>query len=160
MWQSHGVRDVTFVTDPRYDMIWRASMTAEATSTLPVHLPATPGYREATTVFDTLAPVQPDEAVIADSASSVAAAITRARSRGLHVEVLSTGHASAMADPMHGALLVRTVPSGPVEVDPRTRRARIPAGTRWGAVAEAAARYGLGAMHGSSADVGVVGYLL
>jgi len=135
-------------------------MTAEATSTLPVHLPATPGYREATTVFDTLAPVQPDEAVIADSASSVAAAITRARSRGLHVEVLSTGHASAMADPMRGALLVRTVPSGPVEVDPRTRRARIPAGTRWGAVAEAAARYGLGAMHGSSADVGVVGYLL
>jgi len=141
-------------------MIWRPSMTAEATSTLPVHLPATPGYREATAVFDTLAPVQPDEAVIADSASSVAAAITRARSRGLDVEVLSTGHASAMADPMRGALLVRTVPSGPVEVDPHARRARIPAGTRWGAVAEAAAQYGLGAMHGSSADVGVVGYLL
>jgi hypothetical protein len=63
-----------------------------ATSTLPVHRPGTPGYREA-----------------------------RA-----------------------GVLLVRTVPSGPVEVDPQTRRARIPAGTRWGAVADAAAAYGLG----------------
>jgi hypothetical protein len=135
-------------------------MTAEATSFLPVHTPATPGYREATAVFDVLAPVQPDEAVIADSVSSVAAAIARARARGLGLEVISTGHASAMADPMTGALLVRTVPSGPVEVDPHTRRARIPAGTRWGAVAEAAAQYGLGAVHGSSPDVGVVGFLL
>jgi FAD/FMN-containing dehydrogenase len=98
--------------------------------------------------------------VIADSADSVAAAVTRARSRGLDVEVISTGHASSMADPMGGALLVRTVPSGPVEVDPQARRARIPAGTRWGAVAEAVAPYGLAALHGSSPDVGAVGYLL
>lgn len=135
-------------------------MSVEATSGLSVHMPDTPGYREATAVFNTFAPLQPDEAVIADSASSVAAAIGRARSRDLDVEVISTGHASSMADRMSGALLVRTVPSGPVEVDPRARRARIPAGTRWGVVAEAAAQYGLAAMHGSSGDVGAVGYLL
>src|SRR5580698_5941838 len=135
-------------------------MTIDATSTLRVHMPGTPGYREATAVYNTFAPVQPDEAVIADSVSAVAAAITRARSRGLDVEVISTGHASSLADQMSGALLVRTVSSGPVELDPRTRRARIPAGTRWGAVAEAAAQYGLGAIHGSSSDVGAVGYLL
>src|SRR5580658_7592515 len=135
-------------------------MTIDATSTLCVHMPGSPGYREATEVYDLFAPVQPDEAVIADSVSSVAAAITRARSRGLGVEVISTGHGSSIADRMSGVLLVRTVPSGPVEVDPRTRRARIPAGTRWGAVAEAAAQYGLGAVHGSSPDVGAVGFLL
>jgi FAD binding domain len=135
-------------------------MTAETTSTLPVYLAGTPGYREATAVYNTFAPVQPDEAVIADSVSVVAAAITRARSRGLDVEVISTGHASSLADRMSGALLVRTALSGPVEVDPQTRRARIPAGTRWGAVAEAAAPYGLGAVHASSPDVGAVGYLL
>jgi FAD binding domain len=135
-------------------------MSVEATSTLSVHMPGTSDYREATAVYNLFAPVQPDEAVIADSVGSVAAAITRARSRGLDVEVISTGHASSMADQMSGALLVRTVPSGPVEVDPQTHRARIPAGTRWGAVAEAAAQYGLGAMHGSSPDVGAVGYLL
>jgi FAD/FMN-containing dehydrogenase len=135
-------------------------MTIDATSTLRVHMPGTPGYREATAVYDLFAPVQPDEAVIADSVSSVAAAITRARSRGLSVEVISTGHGSSIADRMSGVLLVRTVPSGPVEIDPQTRRARIPAGTRWGAVVEAAAQYGLGAVHGSSPDVGAVGYLL
>jgi hypothetical protein len=135
-------------------------MAVEATSTRPVHMPGTPGYREATGVYNLFAPVQPDEAVIADSVSSVTAAITRARSRGLDVEVISTGHASSMADQMSGVLLVRTVPGGPVEVDPQTRRARIPAGTRWGAVAEAAAAYGLGALHASSPDVGAVGYLL
>jgi hypothetical protein len=135
-------------------------MSVEATSTLSVHMPGTSDYREATAVYNLFAPVQPDEAVIADSVGSVAAAITRARSRGLDVEVISTGHASSMADQMSGALLVRTVPSGPVEVDPQAHRARIPAGTRWGAVAEASAQYGLGAMHGSSPDVGAVGYLL
>ena len=135
-------------------------MTVEATSTLPAHIPGTPGYGEATAVFNIFAPVQPDEAVIADSVNSVVAAITRARSRGLDVAVISTGHASSMADRMSGALLVRTVASGPVEVHPEARRARIPAGTRWGAVAEAAARYGLACLHGSSPDVGAVGYLL
>jgi FAD/FMN-containing dehydrogenase len=135
-------------------------MTVEATSTLSVHGPGSRGYGEATAVYNLSAPAQPDQAVIADSVSSVAAAIAWARSRGLDVEVISTGHGSTMADRMSGALLVRTAPSGPVEVDPRTRRARIPAGTRWGAVAEAAAQYGLGAIHGSSSDVGAVGYLL
>ena len=135
-------------------------MAIEATFTLPVHTPDTPGYREATAVFDLSAPARPDEAVIADSADLVAAAVARARSRGLGVAAISTGHASAIADQMSGVLLVRTAPGGPVEVNPQTRRARIPAGTRWGAVAEAAAKYGLGAVHGSSPDVGVVGYLL
>jgi FAD binding domain len=135
-------------------------MTIDATSTLRLYMPGSPGYREATAVHDLFAPVQPDEAVIADSVSSVAAAITRARSRGLGVEVISTGHGSSMADQMSGVLLVRTAPSGPVEVDPQTRRAPIPAGTRWGAVVEAAAQYGLGAVHASSSDVGAVGYLL
>ena len=135
-------------------------MTVEAASTLTVHVPGSAGYREATAVYDLLAPALPDEAVIADSVGSVATAVARARSRGLDVEVISTGHASSMADPMNGVLLVRTVPGGPVEVDPGTCRARIPAGTRWGAVAEAAAQHGLGCLHGSSADVGAVGYLL
>jgi hypothetical protein len=135
-------------------------MNAEATSTLSVHLPGSLGYSDATAVYNLAAPVQPDEAVIADSVSSAAAAISRAQSRGLDVEVISTGHMSSMADRMSGVLLVRTVPGGPVEIDPQAHRARIPAGTRWGAVAEAAAAYGLGCVHGSSPDVGVVGYLL
>jgi hypothetical protein len=83
-------------------------VTVEATSALSVYLAGTPGYGEATAVFTTFAPAQPDEAVIADSVSSVAAAITRARSRALDVEVISTGHASSMADPMSGRRQVIT----------------------------------------------------
>ena len=33
-------------------------MTVEASPTLPVYMPATPGYRKATAVFDTFAPMQ------------------------------------------------------------------------------------------------------
>jgi hypothetical protein len=42
-------------------------MSVEATSTLSVHMPGTSDYREATAVYNLFAPVQPDEAVIADS---------------------------------------------------------------------------------------------
>jgi hypothetical protein len=162
MLTANGARDAASVVNaPPHQSSGDRPMTVAATSAaLGVHVPGSRGYREATAVYNLSAPIQPDEAVIADSARSVAAAIARARSRGLDVEMISTGHASSMAGQMDGALLVRTVPSGPVEIDPRKRRARIPAGTRWGAVAEAAAHYGLGAMHGSSADVGAVGYLV
>lgn len=45
-------------------------------------------------------------------------------------------------------------------MDPQARTARIPAGAKWADVLEAIAPHGLGAPHGSSGDVGVVGYLL
>ena len=47
-----------------------------------------------------------------------------------------------------------------VKVDPTRRRARAEAGVLWQEVVEPAAAYGLSALHGSSPDVGVVGYSL
>jgi FAD/FMN-containing dehydrogenase len=47
-----------------------------------------------------------------------------------------------------------------VRVDPATRRARVPAGSLWIDVVQDAAPHGLAALHGSSPDVGVVGYSL
>ncbi|AWK10978.1 oxidoreductase [Streptomyces spongiicola] len=117
-------------------------------------------YEAATRVFNLFAPVAPAAAVTARSTAEIRAAVTRARARGLGVRVHTTGHASATARPMRDALLIRTEPAGGVEIDPRRRIARIPAGTRWGAVVEAAAPYGLAAPHGSSPAVGAVGYLL
>jgi FAD/FMN-containing dehydrogenase len=61
---------------------------------------------------------------------------------------------------MHGALLIRTRLDGGVDLDVERRTARVPAGTRWGEVIDAAAPYGLAAPHGSSPLVGAVGYLL
>ncbi|MEU8521248.1 FAD-dependent oxidoreductase [Streptomyces sp. NPDC048577] len=117
-------------------------------------------YEAATRVFNLFAPVTPAAAVTARSTEEIRAAIAHARAHGLGVRVHTTGHASATARPMEDALLIRTEPDGEVAVDPRRRIARIPAGTRWGAVVEAAAPHGLAAPHGSSPTVGAVGYLL
>jgi FAD/FMN-containing dehydrogenase len=47
-----------------------------------------------------------------------------------------------------------------VQIDPTRRRARAEAGVLWQEVVEPASEYGLSALHGSSPDVGVVGYSL
>ena len=87
-------------------------MIVEATSTLPVHMPATPGYREATAVFDTLAPVQPirrDRGVGQPGGRLDRVGTLRRSRRG----GISTGHASAMADPMRGRCSCERFPAAP-----------------------------------------------
>ncbi|MER7048099.1 FAD-binding protein [Streptomyces jumonjinensis] len=123
-------------------------------------LPGEAAYDEARQVFNLHAPVSPAATVTARTADEVRAAVRLAGERGLAVRVQSTGHGSATARPMDGALLIRTRIREPVAVDVRRRVARVSAGTLWGAVVEAAAPHGLAAAHGSSPTVGVVGYLL
>ncbi|MFI7057935.1 FAD-binding oxidoreductase [Streptosporangium canum] len=125
-----------------------------------ISLPGDAAYDAATQVFNLAAPARPVAAVTAHTIDQVRNAIRHAESEGLQVRVHTTGHASAATRPMDGAVLIRTELGGAVEIDARSRVARVPAGTRWGAVAEAGAPYGLAAPHGSSPTVGVVGYLL
>jgi FAD/FMN-containing dehydrogenase len=47
-----------------------------------------------------------------------------------------------------------------VEIDAGARRARVEAGALWEDVVEPAAEHGFVVLHGSSPDVGVVGYTL
>ncbi|MGW4065081.1 FAD-binding oxidoreductase [Amycolatopsis sp. NPDC004747] len=117
-------------------------------------------YAAATAVFNLAAPVYPAVATTARTAGRVRAAVRWARTDGRPVRVISTGHAAATARPMDGAVLVRTALDGGVIVDPVRRVARIPAGTRWAEVVDAAAPHGLAVAHGSSPTVGAVGYLL
>lgn len=125
-----------------------------------IALPGSTGYAAASAVFNLAAPLSPAAAVTARTVDDVRAAIAYARAEGLQVRAHVTGHGAPTSRPMPDALLVRTQLEGAVEVDSRRRVARIPAGTTWGAVADAAAPHGLAAPHGSSAHVGVVGYLL
>jgi FAD/FMN-containing dehydrogenase len=125
-----------------------------------VAFPGDPAFDAATQVFNLAAPAQPVAAVTARTVAQVQAAVRHAAAAGLAVRMHTTGHASATARPMRGALLIRTDLAGGVEVDLAARVARIPAGTRWGAVVDAVAPHGLAAPHGSAATVGVVGYLL
>ncbi|AXB47385.1 FAD-binding oxidoreductase [Amycolatopsis albispora] len=125
-----------------------------------VRLPGQPGYEAATAVFNLTAPATPAAAAEVSTVDEIRAALDYARAFRLGVRMHTTGHASPTQRPMDDALLVKVRPSGPVEVDVARRVARVPAGTLWGAVAEAAAPFGLAAPHGSSGTVGVVGYLL
>ncbi|MFC7381110.1 FAD-binding oxidoreductase [Sphaerisporangium rhizosphaerae] len=125
-----------------------------------VSLPGEASYEAATRVFNLVAPARPAAAVTVRTLQDVRAALRFAASERMPVRVHTTGHASATARPMDGALLIRTRMEGAVEIDASRRVARIPAGTLWGAVVEAASAHGLTPPHGSSPDVGVVGYLL
>jgi len=122
--------------------------------------PGEPAFEVATRVFNLAAPVLPSAAVTVRSVADVRSALAQARTAGLSVRVMATGHAAATARPMGGALLIRTRLAGDVQIDVARRTARVSAGTTWGAVVEAAAEHGLAAPHGSSPGVGVVGYLL
>lgn len=125
-----------------------------------IAFPGSVAYAAATHVFDLSTPAEPAAAVVARTVGDIRAALRHADSEDLAVRVHTTGHSASTARSMHTGLLIRTELDGRVEIDPRARRARVPAGTRWGAVVDAAARYGLTAAHGSSPTVGVVGYLM
>lgn len=122
--------------------------------------PGEAAYDAATQVFNLSAPARPAAAVTARSIVDIQAALGFAVDNRLPVRVHTTGHAAAGTRPEDGALLIRTDLAGEVEVDATRRVARIPAGARWGAVVEATAPHGLTAPHGSSPNVGAVGYLL
>lgn len=125
-----------------------------------VAAPGDQAYDEATQVFNLSVPARPAAAVTASTIDHIRAVIRYASSEGLLVRVHATGHGAATAFPMNNAVLIRTQLAGGIEIDAARRIARIPAGTRWGAVVQAAVRHGLAAPHGSSPLVGVVGYLL
>lgn len=125
-----------------------------------VAFPGDPAYADATSVYNLAGPAHPAVALTATSVADVQAAVGYAAARGLGVRVHTTGHSAAAVPPMEGALLIRTLLGGGVEIDAERRLARIPAGTPWNAVVRAAAPHGLAAAHGTSGTVGAVGYLL
>jgi FAD/FMN-containing dehydrogenase len=100
----------------------------------------------------------PLAAVAARSAEEVRTAVQYAADHGLTVSVQATGHGASA--PYVEGLLISTRQMTGVEVDPRTRTARVEAGAKWRAVIDAAAAHGLAALSGSTSDVGVVGYTL
>ena len=61
---------------------------------------------------------------------------------------------------MEGTLLINMREMRAVEIDAENRRARVEAGTLWEEVVNPATEHGLTALHGSSPNVGVVGYSL
>jgi len=117
-------------------------------------------YDRARAAWNVAADQRPAGIVEARTPREVRDAIVFAGEYGLKVAPQATGHLAGAMPALGGSLLLRTRLRGEVEIDASARRARIPAGTEWEEVVVAAGAHSLTAMHGSSPNVGVVGYLL
>jgi FAD/FMN-containing dehydrogenase len=128
--------------------------------TVPLLRPGDAGFDAARQAWNLLIDQRPDAVVRPGAAADVVAAVRYAASRGLRVAAQSTGHNAGPLGDLTGTLLVRTDRMRDIQVDPRTRTARVGAGVVWADVVNAAARHGLAALAGSGPDVGVAGYTL
>lgn len=95
------------------------------------------------------------------NADEVAAVVRYARDNGLRVAVQAAGHgAGPLAGVGEDTLLLKTGRMTGAEIDAGNRRARVGAGTKWQDVSALASPQGFAGLSGSSAEVGVVGYML
>ena len=122
--------------------------------------PGEAAWDEARLAWNLSVDQRPAAVVLAESAADVAATVVFAREAGLRVAPQGTGHGAAAIGDMSDTILLKTERMRGVTIDPETRTARVEAGVLWIEVVEEAAKHGLAALAGSSADVGVVGYTL
>jgi FAD/FMN-containing dehydrogenase len=100
----------------------------------------------------------PAVVVMAEDALDVREAVRFARSQGLGIGVMATGHGTSA--PADGGVLINTSRMTGVSVDPVARTARVEAGAKWSHVLPAIAPHGLAGLLGSTSDVGVVGFTM
>jgi FAD/FMN-containing dehydrogenase len=127
-----------------------------------VRLVGDAGYDAARVPWNVAVDQRPAAVAYPASADEVAEVVRTARRAGLRVAPQGTGHnpAPLAAGSLDDVVLVRTAAMKGVRVDPRTATARVDAGVLWQDAVEAASGHDLAALHGSSPDVGVVGYSL
>jgi len=125
-----------------------------------VVLPEHPNWDQARLGWNLGVDQQPAAVVFPESAQDVVAAVELARAFELRVAAQGTGHNAAPLGSLADTVLVKTERMRGIEVDPKTRIARIDAGVRTLELVEASAQHGLAPLAGSSPDVGIVGYTL
>jgi FAD/FMN-containing dehydrogenase len=123
-------------------------------------LPDDERFDEARLAWNLAVDRRPAAVVFPESARDVAAAISIARERGQRVAVEATGHNAGPLGTLEDTLLLKTQRMRDVAINAGTRVVRVEAGVLAAELTEAAARYGLAALTGTSPDVGVVGYTL
>lgn len=125
-----------------------------------VHLPGDPGYDAARAPWNVAVDQRPAVVAYPADPAEVAEVLLAARSAGLRVAAQGTGHNAAPLDALDDVVLLRTAAMKGVRIDPVTRIMRVEAGVLWQDAVEVAADHDLATLHGSSPDVGVVGYSL
>jgi hypothetical protein len=122
--------------------------------------PGDAGWDAARQAWNLAVDQQPVGVVLARGVDDVRATVDFARERALRVAPQSTGHAAGGIASLDDTILLRTLEMTGVEVDPGARRARVEAGAVWGQVSAKGSGHGLVGVHGSAAEVGVIGYTL
>jgi hypothetical protein len=125
-----------------------------------VVVPGDENWDEARQAWNLAADQRPAAVAIPESADDVKAIVDFARESGLRIAPQGTGHNSLPLRDLEGTILVKTHRMRAVSIDAERERAWVQAGVLWMEVTAAAAEHGLGALAGSSPDVGVVGYSL
>jgi hypothetical protein len=95
-----------------------------------------------------------------ESAQDVIEIVEFARANGLRVAAQGTGHGAMALESLASTVLVKTSRMRRVDIDVEGHSARAEAGAIWTDVTDPAGEHGLVALHGSSPNVGVVGYSL
>jgi FAD/FMN-containing dehydrogenase len=121
-------------------------------------LPGDEAYDAARAAWNLNAQHRPALVVLAEGAEDIRRTVEFARTAGLGVGVLATGHGTGT--PCEGGVLINTSRMRNVHIFPDARVARVDAGAVWNEVLEAAGVHGLTGLPGSSTTVGVVGYTL
>ncbi len=122
--------------------------------------PGSPDWDAVRGTFNLLDDLHPAAIALPENALEVAGAVAEARRRDLAVVVQATGHNAGPFASLHDTLLVNTSRLTGVEIDADTHRVRVGAATKWERVTPALSDLGLAGLHGSSPDVGIVGYSL
>ena len=117
-------------------------------------------YDDARQAWNLAADLRPAVVALPSSVEDVVAAVDYAVERDLEIVVQGTGHGAASHGPLDGTILINMRELRGVEIDAERRGARVEAGALWEEVVVPAGEHGLTALHGSSPNVGVVGYSL
>jgi FAD/FMN-containing dehydrogenase len=125
-----------------------------------VVMPDDDGWDAARQAFNLLVDQRPVAVAMPADEREVAAVVRAAALQGLQVAPQCTGHNAAPLGSLEKTVLLNTSRLTGVRIDARARRVRAGAATKWEHVTPQLSELGLAALHGSSPDVGIVGYSL
>jgi hypothetical protein len=125
-----------------------------------VVLPGDRNWDAARGAFNVLLDQRPEAIAFPADEREVAAVLADARRRGLRVAAQATGHNPGPLGSLEGTLILNTSALTGVSIDAEARRVRVGAAARWETVTPGLSELGLAGLHGSSPDVGIVGYSL
>ncbi len=122
--------------------------------------PEEAGYDAERSGFNAHVDQRPALIAVPNNAEDVRAVVRYAAANGMRVAPQRTGHNMNPLGPLDETILLKTSRLDRVEIDARSRCARVGSGARWGDVVPQASPLGLAALHGSTPDVSIAGYSL